>query len=245
MFDRIEITPAYQVVCDAIQREILSARLTPGQQLPTETELAKQFGLTRHTVREGLRILEEGGLVRREAGRRLYVATPSHLDIAPRAVRTLLLQRVTYRDLWEVSSDMELLSLRLALPRFTPDRVEELENNVLEMEQALARGQSIVAIDVEFHSIIARATGNSVLLLAREPISTLFYPATETLLRHPKTAKISPGRLLEAHRRVADAVKAGDAPTALLWMERHMYDIKRGFDYSGLDIDAVVEPPVT
>ena len=46
MFERLEVVPAYKTVCEAIEREIMSGRLGPGDQLPTETELAEQFGLT-------------------------------------------------------------------------------------------------------------------------------------------------------------------------------------------------------
>lgn len=68
MFDRVTAIPAYRIVYEAIEKQILSGRLDAGDQLPTETDLAEQFGLARHTVREGLRLLEDSGLVRREGG---------------------------------------------------------------------------------------------------------------------------------------------------------------------------------
>ena len=56
-------TPAYQLVAEAIEREILAGRIRPGDPLGTEAELVKQFGVNRSTVREGIRLLEQGGLV--------------------------------------------------------------------------------------------------------------------------------------------------------------------------------------
>jgi DNA-binding FadR family transcriptional regulator len=239
-FERLELAPAYKVVCDAIEGQILSRRLKPGDRLPTETELAAQFGLTRHTVREGIRMLEQGGLVRREAGRRLHVAHPGHGEFAPRASRALVLQRISFRNLWEVALDIECSSVRHAAGRIAPDQVERLQANVAAMEVALADGRSIIDLDVEFHAIIAEATGNPVLLLAREPVSLLFHPALDKIFGHERTRVSGPRRLVEAHRHIADALAAGDAVKALDWMNRHMVDFRRGYDVCGFDLDAEI-----
>ena len=54
-FSRITPIPAYQMVAEAIEREILSGRLRPGDPIGTEAELVRQFGVNRSTVREGIR----------------------------------------------------------------------------------------------------------------------------------------------------------------------------------------------
>lgn len=241
-FERVELAPAYKVVCDAIEAQILSRRLLPGDRLPTETELAAQFGLTRHTVREGIRMLEQGGLVRRAAGRRLHVAHPGHGELAPRASRALVLQRVSFRALWEVALDMECCCVRLAAGRITAAHLERLRGNIAAMEKALDEGRPIIGLDVEFHAIIAEATRNPVLLLAREPVSLLFHPALEKIFNHDRTRLSGPRRLVEAHRRIADAFAAGDAALAHEWMHRHMVDFRRGYDVCGFDLDAEIGP---
>jgi DNA-binding FadR family transcriptional regulator len=171
MFERLEVVPAYRTVCEAIEREIMSGRLGPGDQLPTETDLAEQFGLTRHTVREGLRILEEGGLVGREAGRRLFVKQPHYAELAPRALRALVMQRVTFLELWEVSMALEPSAAALAAGRADAAQIEELEDNLRRMETALANSQPIIELDVAFHTLVAEIAANKALLLAREPLS--------------------------------------------------------------------------
>src|SRR5437773_5296000 len=65
-FDRINAIPAYQLVADAIEREILARRIRPGEPIGTEAQLVKQFGVNRSTVREGIRLLEQSGLIRSE-----------------------------------------------------------------------------------------------------------------------------------------------------------------------------------
>ena len=58
-FRRISSTPAYRLVAEAIERQILSGRILPGDPIGTEAELVKQFGVNRSTVREGIRLLAE------------------------------------------------------------------------------------------------------------------------------------------------------------------------------------------
>lgn len=237
MFERLEVVPAYKTVCEAIEREIVSGRLGPGDQLPTETELAEQFGLTRHTVREGLRILEQGGLVGREAGRRLFVKQPHYAELAPRALRALVMQRVTFIELWEVSMSLEPSAAARAAATVSPAQIEELEGNLREMEEALVAGRSIVQLDVAFHTLVAEIAANKALLLAREPISQLFYPALTKLFAYPQNREKGPRRLIEAHRRIIAALKARDAAEAEAWMRRHIADFRRGYDVCDFDLN--------
>src|SRR6185436_13334993 len=64
-FERIKARPAYELVAEAIERKILAGRLKPGDPVGTESELVKQFGVNRSTVREGIRLLEQSGLTSR------------------------------------------------------------------------------------------------------------------------------------------------------------------------------------
>lgn len=237
MFSKIESVPAYRVVCDAIEARILDGRMKAGDQLPTESELAEQFGLARHTVREGLRLLEESGFVAREAGRRLFVKMPHYAELAPRATRALIMQRVTFRELWEVSLALEPQAALGAARHITPEDLEALDALLDETDARHAKGESITALDVAFHTRIAEIAGNKALLLAREPISALFYPALEMLFHHPVTAEVAPARLIAAHRRIVAALRAGKAEVAEQWMRRHMEDFRRGFEVCGFDLD--------
>ena len=243
MFGKIESVPAYRIVCDAIQERIMDGRMKAGDQLPTETELAEQFGLARHTVREGLRILEETGFVAREAGRRLFVKMPHYAELAPRATRSLVLQRVTFRELWEVSHALEPQAAAGAARRVSREDIAELEALHVEMLRLDGLGQSIIEIDIAFHTRIAEIAGNKALLLAREPISLLFYPALERLLREPSHAEVSRRRMIEAHRHIIDALAAGIADEAEAWMRRHMTDFRRGYEICNFDMDAPLSHP--
>ncbi|MEO1198664.1 MAG: FCD domain-containing protein [Pseudomonadota bacterium] len=233
-FAKLGIAPAYRVVFETIEEEILSGRIQPGERLPSETDLAEQLGVNRSTAREGLRLLEETGLVRREEGRRLFAAIPRQEDLSSRATRALVLQQVTFRELWELSMVTEPSVSRLAAERISSDQIAALEENLALTNDAVANGESFTQLDMDFHSMIAEATGNRAWLLAREPAALLLFPAMDVLAPHlPQSGH----RLVEAHGKVLAALKAGNAELAGEWMRKHIADFRRGYDMANIDID--------
>ncbi|MEJ2409884.1 MAG: GntR family transcriptional regulator [Novosphingobium sp.] len=234
---KLAIPRAYQVIQQALEQAIITGDLEPGEQLPTETELAEKFGVTRHTVREAMRVVEQSGLVQREAGRRLHVVRPSHDALALVTSRALLMQRVTLRELWEIGTQIEMFSIDVAMSRLKPGLAEALAENVDKMESAVKAGETITDLDMEFHWLIAKATENRAFHVSREAIAQLFFPALERLYFLPKTKQESPRRVLEAHKYILDAIKAEDAAVAREWMAKHMADFPRSFKQAGLDIN--------
>ena len=237
-FDRINAIPAYQLVADAIEREILARRIRPGEPIGTEAQLVKQFGVNRSTVREGIRLLEQSGLIHRDSGRRLMASLPHYSRLATRMSRAMLLHEVTFRELWEATTALEIATVEQAAEHATADVIAELKANVASTEKASADPAAVAELDIQFHSLIAKASQNRVLQLAREPSSLLIFPTTEIILR-----KLKEGvpRLIQAHRKIADAVSQHDKETSRLWMLRHAKDWRRGFERAGKDIDQPID----
>lgn len=232
--ERIRIPPAYQAVYQELQRRILGGTLRPGDALPSETELAARFGVNRSTVREGIRQLESEGLVRREGRKRLLVAVPEQADLAERNTRSLLMHEVTFRELLDVALAVEPLAARLAAASLTEAELDELGRNLAETTAAVERGEQLVALDMQFHTLITAGTRNRVLMLAREPIGLLLYPAFETIRPNLPQA---PGRLVKAHAEILAALRRRDAAGAEAWMARHVADLGRGWLLAGLGLD--------
>lgn len=246
MFSRLQIAPAYKLVYGEIERSILSGQLRPGMPLPTEQSLAERFGVHRSTVREAIRQIEQEGLVQRREGRRLFVALPGLYEVAPRAARMLLLQQTTFEELWQVAVHLEPLAAHLAAEHAGPDDLEQLVENTertAELQQlqdgSLELDQRLVALDVEFHALVGRASHNRPLMLAREPISLLYNP---TLLQIHRRLPHSKARNLAAHRAILDALQRRDAVAAAEWTRKHMVDFRRGFEMTGLDMAEPVAP---
>jgi DNA-binding FadR family transcriptional regulator len=237
-FARIVAVPAYKQVAEAIERDILSGKRQPGEALGTETGLAAQFGVNRSTVREGIRLLEHGGLVRRDSSRRLWVGRPGTDGMAASMSRALVLHEVTFRELYEAAMALQLATIDAAVENVTPADLAELEANIARTEQHLADTRVVAKLDAEFHALIGKASHNRVLQLAREPSELLVVASTELAL-----AKVpeGPPRLLQAHRMYVDALRRRDKEAARLWTRRHLEDWRKGFLRAGNDLDQPID----
>lgn len=239
---KLKTPPAYQLVSTELQRLILDGTMKPGDPLPPEVELAERFGVNRSTVREGIRQLESEGMVSREGRKRLIISIPGRTDLSPRLTRAMVMQNVTFRELWQVAAQLEPLSAELAATAASDDNLARLKANLVATAEAVETDESPVALDMEFHSLLAEATGNRVLLLSREPVAILLYSAFETV--RPRMEQAA-RRNLEAHTRVVDAVAARDPIVAREWMQRHLRDLMRGWLLSGCDMDACIDPELS
>lgn len=230
----LNIAPAYERVAIELERQILDGVLQPGHILPTETVLAEKFGVNRSTVREGIRRLESEGLLKRGGGKRLTVSVPRYGDLAPRATRALVLNQVTFLELWNVALALEPLSAALAAANADEDETAAMRANLEALEDALSKRQSPATLDIEFHTLIDTASRNRALTLAREPVGLLLYTAMEGLVPHlPRAGQ----RTLEAHFRIFDAIERRDADAAADWMRKHVIDFRRGYELANIPLD--------
>ena len=197
-FERIKPRPAYELVAEAIERKILAGRLKPGDPIGTESELVRQFGVNRSTVREGIRLLEQSGLVAREPSRRLSVAVPHYHRLASRMTRALILQQVTFRELWHTSRALEPAAVDQAMDNATDGGSCRARRQRRQDAQGAGAIRSPSAeLDAEFHKLIGKAAHNRVLLLAKEPSGMLVRPTTAFIIfNNPRGIP----RLIEAHR---------------------------------------------
>jgi GntR family transcriptional repressor for pyruvate dehydrogenase complex len=240
-FRRLEVEPAYRIVAKAVEQQIMEGRIKVGDRLPPETELARQFGVNRSTIREGIRALEQNGLVSRKQGRRLVATVPHYADLADRVSQALVLHEVTFHELWETMLPLEILAAELAAERAGDDQLAELAANVEKTKASTGDARATVRLDVEFHLLVARAARNKALLLAREPIGLLFYPSFYNVMSRLNASD----RLLVAHAEILSALQRHDVEHARRWMDKHIRDFRRGYELASLDIDAPVDavPP--
>ena len=233
--------PAYRAVSSVMEQHILSGELKPGTALPAEQELAAQFGVNRSTIREAIRLLEQEGLLERHKGRRLLVVLPGLFDLAPRALRSLILHQVTFQELWEVAIVVEPEASRLAAQRADAADLRDIDDNLVAAAQTVGGTPDAALIqrhwelDAAFHALIARASKNRSLMMSRESFSLLYRPvATRLQQALPQSA----ARNLHAHRQIAAALHARDEQRAHEWTRKHLADFRKGFLQARLPMDA-------
>jgi GntR family transcriptional repressor for pyruvate dehydrogenase complex len=233
-FPKIERATAYKTVSEAIAQEIIEGRLRPGSRLPTEQALASQFGVNRSTLREGIRLLEESGMIRRESDRRLVVSRPSYVSVSDRTQQALILHEITFRELWEAMMAIEPEAAALAARKADKEIIPKISENLRRTKEAIADTRGLISLDIEFHALVVQAAGNRALTIAREPLSQLFYPVFEVVMTG---VDVAPARLLAAHEKIARAIENSDIEQARDWMRRHIADLRKGYEFTGLDMD--------
>jgi DNA-binding FadR family transcriptional regulator len=232
-FAKVLIEPAYRKVAAAIGERILSRSLREGERLPPETELARQFGVNRSTVREALRELESRGLLQRRPGSKLMsVSRPQHAAVAQGVSHALLLHDVTVRHLWEALTLLEPPLAQAAARARTPADLEALTSAIRAFGAAADTAES-VHCTAEVFRCIARATHNPVLGLAQEPLLRLLEPSLRIMIDKVPQART---RIATAHRRLLEALEARDEHAAHDWMARHIRDFRKGYEIAGIDL---------
>lgn len=166
MFKQVKQNKAYQDVVEQIQEAIIAGTLKPGSQLPAERELKEQFGISRGTLREALRVLEQKGLIEIRTG----VAGGSIIrevnsEKLSENLGLLIRNRaVSLHDLAEFREGMEGGVAALAAQRASKQDVELLQELLAEAQAHLKPGRKdwddFVRADEQIHTALVRISGN-------------------------------------------------------------------------------------
>lgn len=237
-FQPIERAPAYMKVFRAIEDKISSGALKDGAHLPTEAELCAQFGVTRSTVREGLRLLEQTGLVVRGPAKKFVIRRPGASDIAAAASKSFALGGVTFSEVFDALATLYPEAARLAARRLSKADIAELKQVGAAMKAARdADHEATVAGAVEFFQLIATGLGNRVMLAMLQSLNLMIGESLRHVIARAPKAK---DRIMNAQRKLTDAFEARDAVLAAEWMEKHIADLKRGYDVAKVDMDEAI-----
>lgn len=196
---------------DKIRERIVSGAWGPGVRLPKESELAAELGLSRSSLREAVRALSQLRVLEVRQGDGTYVSSlePNLLLESTGFVSHLLLGD-TELELYEVRRILEAAAAALAAGRIDVAGKQELGEILGRMRQAQTV-EDLVEADVAFHAVIARAAGNSVLASLLASLSTR---TMRIRLWHGRAASGALDETREEHRRIFEAIAAGDPELA-------------------------------
>jgi GntR family transcriptional regulator, transcriptional repressor for pyruvate dehydrogenase complex len=220
------------LVASSLSREIAQGRLAPGAQLPTEQALAQTFGVSRNVVREAIARLRSEGRVWSQQGRGAFVS-----DAPPPAVLTIdhegLHDAENFRSLFELRGILEVEAAGLAAARRSPADLDAMRAAHDAMAEAPYGSTAWLDADIAVHRAIAGATGNGYMVqflgfVAERVRDSIL--ASGNKRSSDDVAQITLGE----HRRILDAVAAGDAPAAQAAMRRHLEEATLRAGVSGL-----------
>ena len=203
-----------------VRRLIDHGALGPGARLPPERDLAQQIGVSRPTVRAGLRTLAALGVVRSRRGSGTYIPEGPP-TLGSEALSFLAaLHKFTADDVYEARRILEVGAAGLAAERATPDQLATLADEVAGLFASLNERQVFLVHDINFHRGVAAASRNPIVASLVEMVSALYYE------RRRMTAARAVDRDLrdaaDAHRQIYQAIRARDVERARRAMHDHL-----------------------
>jgi GntR family transcriptional repressor for pyruvate dehydrogenase complex len=202
---------------------IAEGGLRPGARLPGERDLARDMGVSRPSVRSGLRALAAMGAITSRRGAGTFVtAGPPILGSEPLSLLAAI-HGFTPDEMFEARRILEVGVAGLAAQHATDEHKAALADEVTEMFAAIDDPLVFLLHDVRFHRAIAAGCGNRVLSAIVEMVSTLVYQDRKATAERSRDLRDS----AEQHRRIYRAIKAGDVAAATQTMADHLDRARR------------------
>lgn len=229
VLEAIEPRRLYRQVADQLRAYIDSGACPPGTRLPTERDLADQLGVSRPTIREALIALEVEGRVRIRVGSGIYVLDPPAVS-GPRSEPGV-----------EIEGPFEVLRARAFIEGFiaqeaallaSPAHLAMLDDILARMQAATQPGGDSLALDREFHVLLAGILGNPVISgVVRQLFDLRMNPYFGRLAEYFENAA-SRTEAVGEHRAIREALGAQDGMGAREAMRAHLERSQARFSQS-------------
>lgn len=210
-------TAAEQVVT-RVRQMIERGEAHSGDRLPPERELAVQLGVSRPSVRSGLKSLAAMGVVRIRQGAGTFITGgPPALDSQPLSFLAAL-HGFTRAQMFEARLVLEVAVAGLAAERGAAERVIAISDEITGMFASLDAPDRFLEHDIRFHQAVAATCDNPILVSIVEMISTLFREFRRVSIGRARDLKQS----AEEHRLIYQAIRARDPERARRAMDEHL-----------------------
>jgi len=231
-FQQVEPVRLYQRIVEQIETAVADGSLRPGQRLPSERELVTQFGASRPTVREALRVLESNGLVRSRPGDPLgpEILAFSPQGLAKQMTRLTRVDQMSIADLVAFRMILDGSANLLAARLRSEQELAAMERTTEVMEGAIEAGfEAFSEADVAFHDAVALASRNTLIQVCNSVVRGVVLSLISDKVTRARNSKALMRESLRHHREVLDAIRAGDGPAAARISRQNLYDYYAGY----------------
>jgi GntR family transcriptional repressor for pyruvate dehydrogenase complex len=221
LFSPVSVGRMSEVIISQVRQLIHSGQLVAGARLPSERDLCTQFGVSRVTVREALRVLEASGLVEIRVGAQggTFVKTPTGEHVREGITDLLALSALSPIEVTEARQLIDLGIMPLVCERATAEDVADLFALCEEAEKAFNRDEYSVELSTRFHTRLAQATHNGAIFMLVESFRESVLMSLERA--HQRAPMGSEG--LSEHRALVEAVRDRDPERAQKIMVTHLH----------------------
>jgi len=205
-------------VAEHVRRLIETGDLRPGDRLPGERDLARALGVSRPTVRSGLKALEAMGIVLSRRGAGTFIAEgPPDLGREPLGLLAAL-HGFTPNEMFEARLVLEVGVAGLAAEQANAEQLATIAEELTELFAAVDDPHAFLVHDVRFHRALAAACGNRVLAALMEMVAAQFFEQRRQTMGRARDLRES----AEMHRRIFRAVRGRNPAAARQAMAEHL-----------------------
>lgn len=224
---------AYEQVAQAIREQVFSGSLSEGQRLPSEREMAEQFGVSRVVIREAIRTLELAGILRvqKGAGGGTFVSTNYDKPLSTSLENLLAGKAISLENLFELRLLLEAPAAEKAALRATPEDLASLEEIVALSDKVSDDSEALRAANLEFHRRLAALADNPLLAVLCETVIAILVASLEGQLNMETSQAV-----LGYHKRIVAAIKAGQAKEARKLVEGDLAQLHSRYHEMGIQL---------
>ncbi len=210
----------YKRLIDYVKQEVRDGNLQPGDRLPTERDLALRLEISRNSVREGLRLLENMGILYSRQGSGNYLSTNFNQTMSEMLSFMYFVKGMNDDEVAEFRWAIERSALPLAVERINEEEKQELKEMAHGLNCAGDEEKQIY-YDRQLHKIIVHACRNDFLIASYEALTGLMDTHIKSMRKAIIDRMESRHELESAHSDLANGVAEGDLQKALNGLEKH------------------------
>lgn len=227
------IRPAYEQVAEQLRALVLSGTVAPGDRLPVEGDLSAEFGVSRSTVREAIRLLSSQSLVHTvrgpAGGTFVSAADPESLrDYLETSIGLLSgNEGISAHDLLEVRDILEVPAARLAALRRTDEHLTSM-HAIIEREKGQRDRGERFEQNQQFHAQVLAAAGNPLLAVVTDPVYSVIQTRFLKDEERPFYTRVN-----QEHAEILGYIERGDGEGAARAMAAHLAQLRDVYGAGG------------
>ncbi|HQU93986.1 MAG TPA: FadR/GntR family transcriptional regulator [Pyrinomonadaceae bacterium] len=223
--ESVKGTSTAEEVAARLRDMIQSGELSAGDKLPPERDLAKILGVSRPTLRAGIRSLSAVGILFSKQGAGTFVAARDESPTLDSSSLRMLsaLHGFTSDEMFEARLALEMSIAGLAAKRVTSEQMTTLAEEIAGMYASLTEPEQYLVHDMRFHQIVAAASGNRILTSLMNMVATILFEYRSKTVKRATDLKES----AEQHHNIYRALRDHDPEGAEQAMHDHLVETQR------------------
>jgi GntR family transcriptional repressor for pyruvate dehydrogenase complex len=207
-----------ETIMSEIMEKIIDDEEGTIEYLPSEAELTEIFNVSRATIREAIKGLEERGFVERQQGKGIKIINKS-IEVVSSSLHAMILRSKSNQlELLEVRKIIELQTAFLAATRASETDLLEFQQSIDVMNSTTASEEEYILNDLKFHILVAKASKNNIL----EAIMKALTPLLEVEIQLTLESDFRPERTMKFHQHIFERIAQKDALGAEKCMREHL-----------------------